>query len=217
MSTITSIKPQKRRPDRVNIDLDGEYALSLAGILAAALKVGQQLEPDEVAGLQSRDADETAFQQCLRLLGLRDRSEAELRSYLRKHKTPEDVAERTLLRLREHRHTDDDRFARAWIENRTAFRPRGRRALEWELSRKGVPAEVAAAALASLDESSLAHQAGIKKARQLQSTDWQQFRSKVSAYLARRGFPASIISSTVTNLWTETHAGQTSLQTEDIP
>ena len=217
MATITAVEIQKRRPDRVNVDLDGEFAFSLSGMLAAGLKVGAQLSPEQIASLQARDADEAAYQRALRLLSLRDRSEAELRIHLRKHKTPEDVLERTLARLREHRHADDAKFARTWIENRTAFRPRGRRALAWELRQKGIPADVAEAALSGLDEVALAHQAGLKKARQLDAADWQDFRTKVAAYLARRGFPSSIIASTVSDLWTETHAGQPSLQTEEIP
>ncbi|MFH1184813.1 MAG: RecX family transcriptional regulator [Chloroflexota bacterium] len=216
MATITAIETQKRRPDRVNIELDGEFAFGLAGILAAGLKVGQHLEPERIAALQARDADESAYQQALRLLSLRERSESELRTYLRKRKTPEDVTERTLVRLREHRHADDAHFARSWVENRSTFRPRGRRALAWELRRKGVAADVAETVLSDIDESTLAHQAGLKKAGQLSSADWQDFRTKVSAYLARRGFATPIITSTVSRLWAETHAGQPSLQEEDI-
>jgi regulatory protein len=217
MATVTAIETQKRRPDRVNIDLDGEFAFCLAGIIAAGLKVGQQLDPERIAAMQAKDADESAYQQALRLVSIRDRSESELRTYLRKRKTPEDVLDRTLERLREHEHANDAQFARAWVENRSAFRPRGRRALAWELHQKGIAADVAETALSDLDETTLAHQAGLKKARQLSSADWHEFRTKVSAYLARRGFPTSTVASTVSDLWTEMHAGPPSLHKEDIP
>jgi regulatory protein len=217
MATVTAIETQKRHPDRVNIELDGKYAFSLAGMIAARLMVGQELDVDGIACLQAKDADEDAYQRALRLLTLRERSESELRTCLRKRKTPEDVLERTLARLREHRHADDAHFANAWVENRSAFRPRGRRALAWELRRKGVTEDVTTAALSNLDESALAYQAGLKKARQLVTEDWQAFRTKVSAYLARRGFPTSIIASTVSRLWTEMHAGHPVLQEEDTP
>ena len=217
MATITAIEIQKKRQDRLNIDLDGEYAFGIAAILAAGLKIGASLDPERIAALQARDAEEQAFQSALRLIGLRQRSEAELRTYLRKHKTPEDVVEHTLARLREHRHADDAAFARSWVENRSTFRPRGRRALTWELRRKGVPNEVAETALVEIDETALAYQAGIKKARQISLCDWPAFRMKVSAYLARRGFPSAIVASTVSQLWSETHPGQGSASEEDIP
>jgi regulatory protein len=217
MATITAIETQKRRPDRVNIDLDGEYAFSLASILAVGLRVGATLDAEGVAALQARDADESAYQRALRLLGLRERSESELRTYLRRQKTPEDVLERTLIRLRDRQHTNDAVFARSWVENRNTFRPRGRRALAWELSRKGVPSELAQQALAEIDESALAHQAGLKKARQLTTADWPDFRTKVSAYLARRGFPTNVIATSVSKLWSDMHPGQDSPTEEETP
>ena len=67
---------------------------------------------------------------------------------------------------------------------------------------------MAETALAEIDETALAYQAGLKKARQLSTCDWPEFRTKVSAYLARRGFPSGIIASTVSQLWSETHPGQ---------
>lgn len=219
MATITAIEVQKRRPDRVNVDLDGEFAFSLAAVVAAGLKVGLCLEAKRIAALQAADADESAYQRALHVLSLRDRSESELRTHLRRRQTPDDVIERTLARLRQRRHADDRRFARSWVQNRVDFRPRGRRALAWELQRKGISSEIVQSALAEIDESALAHQAGLKKARQLTGADWQEFHKKVSAYLARRGFPASMIASTVSALWTEIHSGQASPQqekTEDI-
>jgi regulatory protein len=214
MATITAIQVQKRRPERVNIDLDGDFAFSLAAVVAAGLKVGVCLEAGQIATLQAADADESAYQRALRLLRLRDRSESELRTHLQRRKTPQDVVERTLARLRQRRHADDTRFARSWVQNRTDFRPRGRRALAWELQRKGISSEIVQSALAKIDEAALAHQAGLKKARQLMAADWQEFRKKVSAYLARRGFPTSMIAPTVSALWTEIHSGQASSQQE---
>jgi regulatory protein len=215
MATITAIEVQKRRTDRVNIDLDGEFAFSLAAVVAAGLKVGLCLEAERIATLQAADADESAYQRALRLLRMRDRSESELRTHLQRRKTPEDVVERTLARLRQRRHTDDRRFTRSWVQNRTDFRPRGRRALAWELQRKGISSEIVQSELAKIDEAALAHQAGLKKARQLTAADWQEFRKKVSAHLARRGFPTSIIAPTVSALWTEIRSGQASSQQEE--
>ncbi|HEY5983440.1 MAG TPA: RecX family transcriptional regulator [Anaerolineales bacterium] len=217
MATITAIEVQKRHPDRVNIDLDGQFAFGLAVILAAGLKVGHALDQARIESLQAKDADEIAYQRALRLVSLRERSEAELRTFLRKHKTPDEVLERTLARLREHQHADDAHFAQAWVENRSAFRPRGRRALAWELRRKGVSTEVAETVIANIDETTLAYQAGLKKARQLSAADWPDFRTKVSAFLARRGFPGTVIAPTVSRLWSEAHAGQSIAYEEDSP
>jgi regulatory protein len=217
MSTITAIETQKRDPDRVNIQVDGEFAFSLAGTLASGLRVGQDLGPQSLAGLRAEDARESAYQQALLFLSYRIRSEAEVREYLRKHSIPEDLLERTLVRLRQNGLSDDVKFAREWVENRNTFRPRGRRALAWELHRKGVAAETVDSALSEVDEPALAYAAGRKKARQFGLLSWPDFRNKLTAFLSRRGFPHSVIVPVASRLWNETHAGQPLSDDEVIP
>jgi regulatory protein len=208
MATITAIEPQKRDPNRVNIHLDGNYAFGLSRITAAWLKVGQELSEDKIASLQAEDSRELAYQQALLFLSYRARSESEIRQNLSKHEIPSDVIEQTLERLRENRLADDHQFARAWVENRNTFRPRSRRALQMELRQKGLSDETSQSALEGLDEEALAYEAGLKKARRLQSEEWSGFRKKLSEHLARRGFPYSVIASVVSRIWKETHTEQ---------
>jgi len=208
MAKITAIEPQKRDPNRVNIHLDGNYAFGLARITAAWLKVGQELSQDKVASLQAEDDRERAYQQAMLFLSYRARSESEIRQNLSKHEIPQDVIEQTLERLRENQLANDNQFARAWVENRNTFRPRSRRALQMELRQKGLSDEASQSALEGLDEEALAYEAGLKKARRLQSEEWGEFRKKLSEHLARRGFPYSVIASVVSRIWKETHTEQ---------
>ena len=208
MAKITAIEPQKRDPNRVNIHLDGNYAFGLARITAAWLKVGQELSQDKVASLQAEDDRERAYQQAMLFLSYRARSESEIRQNLSKHEIPQDVIEQTLERLRENQLANDNQFARAWVENRNTFRPRSRRALQMELRQKGLSDEASQSALEGLDEEALAYEAGLKKARRLQSEEWSEFRKKLSEHLARRGFPYSVIASVVSRIWKETHTEQ---------
>src|SRR5262245_41525908 len=129
MKKITAIEIQTRTPNRVNIYLDGEFAFGLARIVAAWLRVGQELEERKIEQLQAEDALERALQQALLFLSYRARSEAEIRQNLRKHEIPEAVIDHTLERLRQDGFANDNQFARAWVENRNAFRPRSRRML----------------------------------------------------------------------------------------
>jgi regulatory protein len=216
MAQITAIEPQKRDPNRVNIHLDGEYAFGLARIVAAWLKVGQELSAEKIASLQTEDMREHAYQQALIFLSYRARSESEIRQNLRRHEISEEIIGQTLERLRENRLADDNQFARAWVENRNTFRPRSRRVLQMELRQKGLPDEAAQSALAGLDEEALAYEAGLKKVRRLQALEWSEFRKKLSEFLARRGFPYSVITSVVSRIWNETHAEQHTLDNEEI-
>ncbi len=216
MAKITAIEPQKRDSNRVNVHLDGEYAFSLTRMVAAWLKVGQELSEDKVASLQAQDTSERAYQQALIFLSYRSRSESEIRQNLRKHEFSDGVIEQTLVRLRENRLADDNQFARAWVENRNTFRPRSRRALQMELRQKGLSDDAAQSALAGLDEEALAYEAGLKKVRRLEALEWNEFRKKLSEFLARRGFPYSVIAPVVSRIWNETHTEQHSFDNEEF-
>jgi regulatory protein len=217
MQKITAIQAQKKNPNRVNIYLDGDFAFGLARITGAWLRVGQLLEPDEITRLKDKDARERALQQAMLFLSYRDRSEAEIRQNLRKHKTPDDVIENVLAHLRQNHFADDAKFAQTWVDNRSTFRPRGRRALALELRQKGIDEVIIDKVLESVDDEALAREAGLKKARKLQVQDETEFRKKLSDFLARRGFPYSVIKPAVSEIWeqTRTKADQQSVDNEE--
>ncbi len=217
MKKITAIVAQKKHPNRVNIHLDGEFAFGLARITAAWLKVGQELEEKKIEQLQVEDARERALQQALLFLGYRARSESEIRQNLRKHEIPETVIEETLGRLRKDGLANDDQFARAWVENRSTFRPRSRRMMALELRQKGLDDEAMQSALEDVDDEALAYEAAQKRAPKLKSLEWSEFRKKLSDFLARRGFPYSVVASVVPRVWKETHIEEQYFEDEDTP
>jgi regulatory protein len=208
MKTITAIEAQKNNPNRVNIYIDGEFAFALARIVAAWLKVGQRLDDERIARLQADDGRERAYQQAMLFLSYRARSEAEIRQNLRKHEIPEAIIEETLERLRQARLADDAEFARAWVENRSTFRPRSQKALAMELRQKGLSEEATRSALENVDEQALAYEAAQKRAVRFAGLQWNDFRRKLSEFLARRGFSYAVIAPTVSRIWNEMNAGQ---------
>ena len=216
MKKITAIEVQKRTPSRVNIFLDGEFAFGLARIVAAWLRVGQELDEKKLEQLQAEDARERALQQALLFLSYRARSETEIRQNLRKHEIPETVIDQTLERLRQDGFANDDQFAKAWVENRNAFRPRSRRMLAMELRQKGLGDEAVNSALESVDDEALAYEAAQKRAPRYKDLEWNDFRKKLSDFLARRGFSYSVTSTTVTRIWNEMHSREKHFENEDI-
>jgi regulatory protein len=215
MKKITALVAQKRNPNRINMHLDGEYAFSLARIVAAWLRVGQELDEEKIKRLQAEDAHERAVQQALLFLSYRSRSESEIRQNLRKHEIPEDVIDETLQRLRQDGLANDDQFAQAWVENRSAFRPRSRRMMAMELRQKGLTDDAVSSALEDVDDEALAYEAAQKRAPRLKDLEWIDFRKKLSEFLARRGFSYSVIAPTVTRIWTELHTDEHHYEEED--
>lgn len=216
MKKITAIEVQKNSPGRVNIYLDGEYAFGLARIVAAWLRVGSELDESKIEQLQAGDARERAYQQAMLFLSYRDRSEAEIRKNLQKHEIPEAVIEQTLEKLRDEGLANDGNFAKTWVENRSTFRPRGRRLLGLELRQKGLDEDSVKSALASVDDEALAYEAAQKRAARYKDLNWQEFRKKLSDFLARRGFSYAVTAGVVTRIWSETHGRKAHFEEEDI-
>jgi regulatory protein len=216
MKKITAIEVQKRSPNRVNIHLDGEFAFGLARIVAAWLKVGQELSGEKIAQLQAEDARERAFQQAMLFLSYRARSEAEIRQNLRKHEIPDPVIEQTLERLRQDGLANDGQFARAWVENRSTFRPRSRRMMAMELRQKGLSDEAVSSAVEGIDDEALAYEAAQKKVARYKNLEWNEFRKKLSDFLARRGFSYSVVAPVITRLWNEAHKDEQHFEEEDL-
>ena len=215
MKKITAIVIQKKNPNRVNIHLDGEFAFGLARITAAWLRTGQELDEKKIEQLQAEDAKERALQQALLFLSYRARSESEIRKNLQKHEIPEIVIEETLERLRKEGLVNDDQFAQDWVENRSTFRPRSRRMLAMELRQKGLNDESVQSALENVDDETLAYEAAQKRVARFEGLEWIDFRKKLTGFLARRGFPYSVITPVVSRIWKESRAEEQNFEEED--
>jgi regulatory protein len=201
---ITALKQQSRDHNRVNVFLDGAYQFSIAKSLAECLQIGEVCSDEQIKELKQRDLEEVNYRRAIRLISRRPRSEFELRRNFEQRRMPLEVQDKILLRLREADLVDDWAFARTWVENRLAFRPRSSRALKDELGEKGVPREAIEAALEDYDEEQAAYQAAQKAARRWRASNWEEFRQRVGAYLVRRGFVYSLISPVVARVWRET-------------
>lgn len=217
MKKITALVVQKKNPNRVNLHLDGEFAFGLARIVAVWLKVGQELSEEKIEQLHTEDARERAFQQAMLFLSYRARSESEIRKNLRKHEIPEPVIEQTLERLRQDGLANDSQFASAWVENRSTFRPRSRRMMAMELKQKGLDEDAIQSAVEQVDDHAAAYDAAQKKAPRFKSLEWNDFRRKLSEFLARRGFSYSVIAPVVTRIWNEMYADKQHYEEEDTP
>jgi regulatory protein len=200
---VTALKVQKHHPNRVNVYLDNEFSFGLSRITAAWLQIGQELSPSKIAKLQADDQREVAYMQALRFLDYRPRSRAEVRRNLEKHAIPVDVINDVFKRLERSGLVNDERFAQDWVDNRSEFRPRSRRALAFELHQRGLDDVAIKKALEGLNEEALAYQAAVKQARHFKGLQLRDFNNKLGSFLARRGFSYEIIKDVVAKVWDE--------------
>ena len=194
---ITALRPTKRDPDRISVDLDGSFAFALPATLVAdqRLEVGNELDGEQVAALLAADLSSRATEAALVFLGYRPRSEKEVRDRLRQGGYEQDAIDHAISRLHEWRYLDDADFARRWVENRAAHRPRGKRLLQQELRHKGIDTEMAREAIddADLDETGAAEELARRRLPAYAGDDEAAIRRRLGAYLARRGYGYDVI------------------------
>jgi regulatory protein len=202
--TVTALTAQKRNPNRINVFLDGEFSFGLSRIVAAWLRIGEELSEEKIARLKEQDTLEVATQRAIELLSYRPRSEAEIRKRLADHGFGVENIEAVLERLRKSGLVSDENFARAWVDNRVTFRPRSRRMVAVELRQKGVSEETIDQALNELpDDDDLAYQSGLRYAPRLENLELDDFRKKMAGFLGRKGFSYGTVAEVTRRIWKE--------------
>ncbi len=203
MGLITALKSQKKRGHRISIFIDGEYRLGVSETVAVGLRIGKELSEEDIHQLEEEDEVEKGYKGALRSISRRPHAEQEIRRKMQRRGLSRSVQESVLNRLRSAGLLDDADFARIWVENRTAFRPRSARALTIELRQKGISKTEIDSALEDFDEAEAAYQAGQKAAHRWKNVSEREFRKKVRGYLSRRGFSYSMITSVISRLMAE--------------
>ena len=200
MPTVTSIKPQKKK-DRVNIYLDDKFGfgIDLENFVKLGLKVEQELSEKEVEEIVKKSELQKTLDKLLRFATLRPRSQKEINDWLKKKKVHESLYLRLLKKLKSLKLVDDEKFAKWWIEQRSNFRPKPKRTLNFELRTKGIKKEIIEEVLeeANIDEEKMARELLEKKAYKWHALPRRQAGQKISQYLAGKGFEWDTVSNVV--------------------
>ena len=155
----------------------------------AASSVG----PRPRKGLDAKAAKRVAYD----LLSRKPWSRRELSARLRRRGASPEVAEEVVAALEAQGYVDDQAFARQWADGRASLRHLGSLRLRDELQRKGIPREVAAAAVrqafAEGGEEERALEAARRRLPALRRQSVDRAASKLRDYLLRRGYPADVV------------------------
>lgn len=205
---ITALEPQAHHPERVNLYLDGTFSLAISAelMLKQNLQIGQEVSAADLAELQEEQARLQAVERAINYLSFRPRSQAEVRSYLRKKATPPQIIEAVIERLQNLDYVNDRAFATFWQENRQQFSPRGSQALRNELRMKGVDREIIDETVSDEQDEELARRAAQRKAGmllQMPEMDYTTFRNRLGGFLVRRGFAYDVVARVVRTFWQE--------------
>ena len=200
MPIITAIKPQKNKK-RVNIHLDGKFGfgIDLENFVKLGLKVEQELPEREVEEIIKKAEFQKTYDKLVRFTTLRPRSEKEVNDWLRKYKVHKSIHKELFIRLKRLDLLDDRKFAQWWVEQRITFRPRGKRALSFELRQKGIDRDLINQILSEvkIDEQKIACQLLKKKKYKWEKLGKLKARKKMSEFLARKGFSWAVIKESI--------------------
>ena len=152
-------------------------------------------------------SDNNSLQDCLNAayhyLSYRPRSEGEIKQWLHRRGFADEVAEQTIIKLREQNLSDDFAFARFWKENRLSFRPKSKRLIKKELRDKKVAEEIIEQVTEDIDDEAIAYKLGSNRISTLAHLDYPDFYRRLSSYLAYRGFTYEVIKHTAALVWRE--------------
>lgn len=203
--TITKLVSGARDTNRVNVFLDGKFALSLdvAQVVELQIKVGQKVDAERLEVLRGASEFGKLYQRTLEWVLTRPHSIRETKDYLRRRQQKRLVTNRQRIReekkpfpeiqnetielvverLIQRGYLDDGKFANYYVENRFVKKGVSAKRLRMELQKKGVAnaeIEVALSAGARDDDNELRKMLVKKRTRY----DDQ----KLIAYLVRQGF-----------------------------
>jgi regulatory protein len=151
--------------------------------------------------------ESSSVQDCLNAayhyLSYRPRSEGEIRQWLHRRGFADEVADKTIVKLREQNLSDDFAFARFWKENRLSFRPKSQRLIKKELRDKKVASEIIEQVTQDIDDEAIAYKLGSSRMPALAHLDYKDFYRRLSSYLAYRGFGYEVIKRTAALIWQE--------------
>ncbi len=194
---ITKIEEQVNNPDRVNIFIDGRFALGLSEELRYlnGLREGQEIDPARLEELVKKEEFQKAMEQALNFLSFRKRSRKEVYDRLRKSDFPEETILSVLDRCQDLKYIDDYSFAESFIKDKTNINKHGSRRIKQELRLKGISDEIINSFEVDQEaEYEMALRLAEKRVRSYKNDDYQKKYRKLSGYLARRGYDYSIIS-----------------------
>lgn len=205
--SIIEIRSVARGRQRLLSLSDGrEFLFSDEACERCQVAEGMPATTELLQDLERAERRVSAHDAALRLLAARPRSETEIRTRLAMRGIDPRAIDDEVERLRSAGLLDDEKFARAWVEDRKRVSPRGRRMLRYELLGRGIDPESAEQATQGIDDRSTALDLARARARKLPRTNYEAFFSKVASFLRRRGFDYEVTADTARQVWGEGEA-----------
>ena len=141
---ITKITVQKRRKDRFNIFVDGEYAfpVSEAVLLKTGLYKGMKLTAERQEEIERENNAHIAYTTAIDYLSYGMRSEKEVRTKLLDNEVEPRFIGETIERLRDQQYINDQVYGESYTRTAANLNRKGPRVIAQDLKKKGLSEEM---------------------------------------------------------------------------
>lgn len=205
---ITKITVQKKRKDRFNIFVDGEYAfpVSEAVLIKLGLNKGMQLTKERMEEIERENSAYLAYTTAVDYLSYGLRSEKEVRAKLRDQEIPEAFIEPAIQRLREQKYIDDVIYGESYTRTAMTINRKGPRIIAQELKSKGLDEVTIMTAMdqypeeVQLENAQALAEKTLRKQNRVSSREAEQ---KTRLFLQQKGYDKEIIQQIFDDLDTE--------------
>jgi regulatory protein len=193
MARVTRLEPERARSRRWVIELDGDRwrRLPRVAVQKLGLELGDDVSPDQLTEQLLRLEPELARGRALYLVSARERSSAEVARKLGDDGFADPVSHDVVRDLVSQGLVDDERYAEMLTRSLVSGRGYGRGRVSRELAQRGVPAEVALAALEVSCPADDELERALGSARRM-ARGRTLGTQKLAARLARRGFAPGV-------------------------
>ena len=202
MGIITGLSPQKKRKDRFNLYVDGEFlcGINLESIVKYHLKEGAEIDGEALRRAAFESDCRDAFERGADYVGRGRRTEAEMKKYLLTKGYSEEVADFALEKLKSYRYVDDEE----WLSSYFAYSAAGKGIyrIRQELKLRGIPEELAAERLASFSEDPEEAEALGRKFMRGRAFD-QKAKAALWRHLCGKGYERETVARAVAEIFRE--------------
>jgi len=197
MPEITSLVPLRSAKDRMRVFIDQEHALTISkkSVDKLKLSVGSETDRDAILRQVEEDEKKAALNAALHYLGRAEHSRAEVARYLEVREYPAAVIEEVVEKMAYYGYVDDARYAGALVRDCAAVRGKSRRALKYDMQKKGLSPDTIEKAMGQYTDREERENAARIARRYLGREDAPkpELERKAAAALARRGYDWELI------------------------
>jgi regulatory protein len=186
MGMITKIELQKKNKQRANVFIDGEFVcgLSLEAVVSGRLKVGNEVDAEDLKRAVIEDEKRSAFDGLLNSLAAKSSTKKQAEEYLEKRGYIDCAVLYAVEKAIEYGYIDDEKYAEQYISLNGG--KSGKLKLKTELLRRGIDREIVNGLLGEYDDDGAAYELLSKYLKGEPPADMKE-KNRAARYLAGKG------------------------------